>query len=499
MKRKYNILFLLIILIALFPGCEKFLDEELKGERSDVQFFQTATDAELALTGIYNCLTFANADNRIWVFGDVASDDAAKGGIPGDQADIDLIDNFNITADNGNLETVWAIYYEGISRANKLLDNMDGIDMDGERKSQIIGEARFLRAYYYFWLTNIFGDIPVHLTTPNPEEMQKAKSLRADVFNNAIIPDLQDAATKLPASQSLTEAGRPSSFSATALLAKSYLLMEDWANAENAANQVIQQGGYMLMDVYNMNFQLATKNNQESIFTVQHLAGQDPWLGNRLNQWFAPRAENGYGFNVPTQSFVDEFEKTAEDVYDPRLDYTVGRAGQPWFNDTVMFDPDWSPTGYMQKKYLQPLDEVSRTLKADGELNFVFLRYADVLLIMAEAQNEQGKTGDAVVYLNMIRKRARECYLYDENLPGYGTIPVGLLPDVEDQGQSYVRNAIRHERRVELGFEFQRYFDITRYGENYANNAFNDKENFDYNTNKFFPIPQKEIDTNFDL
>jgi hypothetical protein len=103
MKRTYKYSILIIIILAISSqGCKKFLDEELKGQRSDQNFYQTAEDAELALTGIYNNLSFADADNRLWVFGDVASDDAAKGGIPGDQADIQLIDDFNITTDNGN-------------------------------------------------------------------------------------------------------------------------------------------------------------------------------------------------------------------------------------------------------------------------------------------------------------------------------------------------------------------------------------------------------------
>jgi hypothetical protein len=222
-------------------------------------------------------------------------------------------------------------------------------------------------------------------------------------------------------------------------------------------------------------------------------------LGNRLNQWFAPRSENGYGFDVPTQSFVDEFEMTDDSVYDPRLDYTVGREGMPWFSDTVMFDPEWSPTGYMQKKHLQPISEVPVELKADGQLNYAFIRYADVLLMYAEALNEAGNSGMAVDYLNMVRTRARESYLYDDQLPGYGTIPPELLPPVESGGQSQVRNAIRHERRVELGFEFHRYFDIIRYGPNYANQAFTDKPDFNYEEYKFFPIPQSELDTNFEL
>ena len=490
---------LMVLLLTIQPGCQKFLDEDLQGLRSDQQFYQSANDAELALTGIYNVLSFSEDDNRIWVFGDVASDDATKGGIPGDQADIGLIDDFNVSTDNGNLETVWVIYYEGISRSNKLLDNIDGINMDVERRDQIKGQAKFLRAYFYYWLVNIFGDIPVHTTTPTPEELQKAATPADEVWSKVIISDLQEAASLLPETFTGSKLGQATSIAAYALLAKAYLFTGQWAQSEDAARRVVNSGFHQLAKIYKDNFTVATKDNSEVIFAVRHLSGQDPMLGNRLNQWFAPRAQNGYGFNVPTQDFVDEFEKTSEGIYDPRLDYTVGREGQPWLDEGVAFDPEWSPTGYLQKKYLQPLSEIPKETKADGELHYIFLRYGEVILMLAEALNEQGSTGEAEQYLNMVRTRARESYLFDSNLPGYGTIPEGLLPDITGSSQSSLRDAIRHERRVELGFEFNRYFDIIRYGESYANEAFSDKENFNYSTYKHFPIPQSELNTNFKL
>jgi hypothetical protein len=498
MRINTKLISLLVLVAAMLPGCEKFLDEDLQGQRSDQQFFKTANDAELAITGIYNVMSFSNSDDRIWVFGDIASDDAEKGGIPGDQADIGLIDDFNVTTDNGNLETTWAICYEGVSRANKLLDNIDGIDMDVERRNQIKGEAKFLRAYFYYWLVNIFGDIPVHLTTPTVEELQRAATPVAEVWSTVIIPDLTEAVILLPATFAGTDLGRATSTAANAFLAKAYLFTEQWSLSEIAAMKVVNSG-LQLASVYKDNFTAATKDNPEVIFAVRHLSDQDPMLGNRLNQWFAPRAQNGYGFNVPTQSFVDEFEKTSEGVYDPRLDYTVGRDGQPWLDEGVMFDPEWSPTGYLQKKYLQPLAEVPKETKADGQLHYIFLRYSDVLLMLSEALNEQGKTGEAEQYINLVRTRARESYLYDSNLPGYGTIPADLLPDITGSSQSSLRDAIRHERRVELGFEFHRYFDIIRYGENYANDALSDKENFNYSIYMHFPIPQSELNTNFKL
>jgi hypothetical protein len=315
------------------------------------------------------------------------------------------------------------------------------------------------------------------------------------VFSDVIIPDLQDAISKLPET---AQPGRATKYAAYGLMAKSYLMLQNWPEAENAANAVIQSGRYQLELLYNANFQLATKDNKEILFSVQHLAGQDPWLGNRLNQWFAPQATNGYGFDAPTQDFVDEFEETPEGYVDPRLDYTVGREGHIW-TDTITFDPIWSPTGFLNRKYIQPLIEVSKDSKADGELNYQFMRYSDILLMMAEALNEQGKSSEAVPYVNMVRTRARDSYEYDPLLPGYPEIPAGMLPNIQDNGQEGVRNSIRHERRVELGFEFHRYFDIIRYGQVYANAAFSNYPNFNYETNKFMPIPQNELDTNFGL
>jgi len=494
-----KIIVLLVLVSAILPGCQKYLDEDLQGERSDQQFYQTANDAELALTGVYNVMSFANSDNRIWVFGDVASDDAAQGGIPGDQADIGLIDDFNVSTDNGNLEQVWVLYYEGVSRANKLLDHIDGINMDAERRNQIKGEAKFLRAYFYYWLVNIFGDIPVHTTTPTTEELQKAATPAAEVWSTVIIADLTEAASLLPEKFTGSDMGRATSIAANAFLARAYLFNGQWSLSEEAAMKVVNSGIPQLALVYKDNFTYATRDNSEVIFAVRHLADQDPGLGNGLNQWFAPRAQNGYGFNAPVQNFVDEFEKTLTGIYDPRLDYTIGREGQIWLDSNVMFNPEWSPTGYLQKKYIQPLSEVGKESKDQGELHYIFLRYGDVILMLAEALNEQGRTGEAESYLNMIRTRARESYLYDSNLPDYGTIPDGLLPDLTGSSQSSLRDAIRHERRVELGFEFNRYFDIIRYGESYANEAFADKTNFNYSTYKHFPIPQSELNTNFKL
>ncbi|MCK5134939.1 MAG: RagB/SusD family nutrient uptake outer membrane protein [Bacteroidales bacterium] len=504
MKRMKHHLIVIAGILLIFPGCEKYLDQQPQGTYPVSAFFQTEEHAKLAITSCYEKIAFSNSNNRLWVFADVASDDAVKGGFPGDQADIGLIDNFQISADNGNGETTWEIFYEGVARCNLVLKHVPGIEMDRALQERIIGEAYFLRGYCYFQLCNIFGNIPLILEPKNPDEMQVPNSTRQEVYEQVEI-DFIEAVKYLESALGLdpgvypgSEKGRATPGAAKALLAKTYLFEEKWSEALTATLEV-ESYGYLLLPVYQHNFNVLYENNNESVFEIQHLSGKSPVMGSRLNQWLAPRVDNGYGFDEPAQSFVDEFEVTTpENIYDPRLDYTLGRDGKLWFDD-VPYNPSWSSTGFNQKKYLQPLSEISKSWKGDANLNFSIIRFADILLIQAEALCELNRCDEALVPLNRVRTRARESYLYDENLEGYGTIPAGLLPDVTTTDQGALRNAIRHERRVELGFECQRYFDIIRYGEAYANNAFSNKPTFNYDTHNAFPIPQSEMETNLKM
>ncbi len=333
--------------------------------------------------------------------------------------------------------------------------------------------------------------------------MQIPNTSRPDVYV-AVEDDLKAAIEKFnlaldlnPGVYPSSEKGRATKGAAKALLAKTYLFEEKWSEALIASEEV-ESYGYTLLPVYQHNYNVLFENNNESIFEIQHLAGKSPVMGSRLNQWLAPRGDNGYGFDEPTQAFFDEFETTAENVYDPRLDYSIAREGKIWFDD-VMYDESWSSTGFNQKKYLQPISEIPKNRRGDADLNFTIIRFAEILLIKAEALNELGRSDEALLPLNRLRKRARESYLFDENLEGFGTIPTGLLPDITITDQAQLRDAIRHERRVEMGFECQRYFDVIRYGEAYANNVFSDKPNFIYTTHQVFPIPQSEMETNLKL
>ncbi|MCC8408198.1 RagB/SusD family nutrient uptake outer membrane protein [Mucilaginibacter sp. UR6-1] len=495
MFKKYIYIALAGGLLLPAAGCNKALDQPILGTYEAGKYFNSVGNAKAAVNAAYVPLNFGDAfANQLWVLGDVASDDAVKGGLAGDQADIDNINNFNILTSNAAVEGVWSRYYDGVSKANFVIQGLtaDNAAVPDADKATIVGQAKFLRAYYYFILTNSYGDIPLRLEVATADNLQAPAVAQAQIFAQ-IEKDCQEAAQALPNSWTGADLGRATKGAALALLAKTYLFEKKYDAAVTAAEQV-EALGYQLTPKFTDNFNAKTENNTEVIFAVQHVAGLSPKQGNGLNQAFAPRgALNGYGFFQPTQSLVDNFERSPDGVADPRLDYTVAREGHPYFDST--FDPSWTATGYLTKKQIQPLSEIPVATKGDADLNTEVLRFADVLLIKAEALNESGKSAQALVPLNKVRKRARESYLFDSTL-GSTTIPAGLLPDVTTTDQSDLRAVIRRERRSELALEFGRFFDIIRYGSAYATNALRDVSNFNYEQHKFFPIPESERQTN---
>lgn len=478
----------ILAVLFLTIGCDDYLDTDLVGQYSTPAFYKTEAHAVSAINATYNIAAFNSTNNNLWVFGDVASDDTVKGGFDGDQSDIGYVNDFNVDASNGIIGGFWQHYYEGIARANNVIYYVPDIEMDSDLKDRIIAEAKFLRAYYYFHLTNIFGQVPLKLVPAlTPEDLNVPLSTVTDIYTQ-IEQDLTEAESSLPESYT-SEVGRATKGAALGLLAKVYLFQEKWQLAADTA-AAVEDLGYSLTSLYRDNFTVETENNEESIFEIQHLAGQvAPALGTYLNQWFSPTAVNGYFFNAPTTSFVEEFETTSAMVVDPRLDYSIGREGNKWVNGQD-FIPEWSPTTYLSKKQVQDISPIG-----DGDLNYTFMRFAEVLLIKAEALNELGKGAEALIPLNEIRKRARESYLFDEELSGFGTIPTDLLPDVTGTSKNGLRAAIRHERRVELGLEFHRYYDVVRYGKAYAEEALKDT-GFKYDENRYFTLPQSEKDTN---
>lgn len=495
-QRKYNMnnlksmihsskLILLVVAMVSMSSCEKFLTEDLKGTFSSDTYYQNENQALQGINGVYNAIAFTNPNNAMWVFGDVASDDAVKGGNPGDQAEVSYIDDFTADANNGIIINYWTFAYEAIARANNVIARVPEITMDETLKSRIMGEAKFIRGYTYFNLVNIFGKVPLKLLPQTTQEAIHVPLSEVSAIYQQIEKDLTEAAAVLPESYSSTDKGRVTKGAALGMLGKVCLYQEKWNDAINYFHQMENLGIYGLLDNYGDNFKLAFENSKESIFEIQHLAGQSPGQGNSMNQWFAPPGEGGYYFNAPTQSLADAFEKTNEGVYDPRIDASIGRDGQPWLNGDL-FSAAWSPTGYLTKKHQQPLSEISSSLKGDGDLNYIYMRYADVLLMKAEAFAQNGQADSARSNLNKVRHRARNSF---DGIP-----PADLLPDIATSDNNTLKEAIRKERRVELAQEFHRFFDLMRWGKAIAEPALG--PDFSYETNRYFPIPQAEIDAN---
>ena len=459
-------LFAALALSAVSCG---FLDEELKGGFTSETFYKDPNNAQYAVNGVYNSLY----DHKLWIFTDVASDDSVKGGNAGDQADINSIDNFTATADNGPISEFWQHSYETINRANNVVTYVSQISALAESdRADFVAQAKFFRAYTYFNLVNIFGRVPLKLLPQNTSETIHVGLSEVSAIYAQIDSDLQDAVEALPAKRLATDAGRVTKGAALTLLAKSKLYQKDYAACLDAISQIEALGVYDLEPVYSDLFKRGGEDSIESIFALRYVNTTTAQMGNSLNVWFAPSNVGGYYFNAPTQNYVDCFdEQTAAGETDPRLDASIGRDGQPWFGET--FSRSWSEaTGYLVKKYHEALPEGEAI--AQSTIPQHILRYADVLLMKAEALNETSGVNPAAP-LNSVRSRA------------------GLSP-VSGLSQTELRTLIRKERRRELGFEFQRFFDVVRYGKEYAQAAL---PSLPWDGDRYyFPLPQSETDIN---
>lgn len=467
-------IFLGISLLGLltFSSCEDFLNEEVKGQYTSQNIYNTIESADYALTGAYNSLNFTSSSNFIWVFGDVASDDSEKGGSTGDQADIGSINDFNVKSDNGILLTYWTFAYEGVNRANNVISGNYGASIDENTKAQIIAQAKFIRAYYYFNIVNIWGKVPLRLEPTTPNNLKVPVSEVSEIYAQ-IEKDLTEAAAILPVSYSNDNIGRASKGAAYGLLAKAQLYQKKYDESlKTITEQIEPLGIYSLEANYADLFKTGSENSSEVVFAVRHQTGQNPGVGNSLNQWFAPLIENGYYFNAPTQNYVQAFsERTVNGDTDPRLDASIGRPGEPWLNDNV-FEAAWSPTTYLVKKYNQPLSEVSAGIKGDGSLPYMYMRYADIILMKAECYAELGNITDAAAAVRIIRDRVQ-------------------LQKINPINKQQMIDVIRLERRREFGFEFHRFFDLMRWGKEVATEALG--SNFVWSEPRYyFPIPQNE-------
>jgi len=466
--------------LALLSGCgEKFLDLKPTDTITTDSFYQTESDAVQAVTACYAQLNRGGQYNyALWGIGEIMSDNSfTGGGGGGDGAEEIQLDFFNIPSSNPMTTRLWNGSYVGIGSCNLVLQKVPGIaNMDATLRKRCLGEAQFLRAKYYFDLVRAYGDVPKILVPPaTPADSRLPRSPEADIYAQIIV-DLTAAIDNLPGSYSGTDLGRATKWAATGLLAKVYLTQGNKPLAAQRAREVINSGRYSLWADYGDNFKVANENGKESLFEVQFVNGLNEYtmdgLGFCGNEFFGPRGQGlvpqgGYGFNIPEQEFVQGYEtgdkRKAVTIWSPGDAYPAG-SSQP-AQPTVL---PGSPNGYNCKKWF--VGKVNTNVW-DSPLNFPVLRFSEIYLILAEAV---GPTQEGLNAINLVRTRAG-------------------LPDLTAATPNFT-DAVIKERRYELAFEDDRWFDLKRTGKLTTLPALLAKGVKPFNV--LLPIPQSERDAN---
>lgn len=476
----HNILIAGILTLSLFitNSCtDEFVDIPPEYSIDSENYFNSEDDYYMALIAAYDMLqpTYANV-----IVGEIASDNTLCGGEnPTDVIGWQQIDNMTQTPVNSNLADIWNWMFAGIQRCNYFMEFKNKTNFDG--KEQMIGEIRFLRAYYHFELVKWFGPIPIKVDERFKlgDETTIPRSPVSDVYA-LIESDLQYAAEVLPLTPVAT--GRATKGSAQALLGKAYLFQEKFQEAANVLEEVITSGQYSLVTDFNAIWEAEGENGPESVFEVQYTDVEGAGFeclqcseGNvavgfsGVRSYEGPIFTPGFSFNVPVQEAVDQFEDG-----DTRKGVTILDI-DAWADSTgATYTTGNEHTGYFNRKYLprKRSDQAQPDLNLTNPNNYRSVRYADVLLMAAEAYN-RGSISDAkaMEYLNQVRRRA----FGDEN------------HDINASG-SELTDAIYQERRLELMGEGHRFFDLVRWGI-----AAQYIDGFENGKNELFPIPQEEI------
>ncbi len=434
-------------------SCSKeFTDLSPISERNTGSFFTTANDMEVAVNGVYNSLLSQGVYNEaIWIMNDLRSDNSfCTGG--GLAEAIIRYDDFEETTTDYVGRDAWIAHYEGIGRANIVLDKIEDIEMDTSQKNRLIGETLFLRSLLYYNLATTFGNVPLILeATKSVSDGDDHTQVPANQVYNQIVTDLTNAESKLPSTAS--KGGRATSGAAAALLGKVYLTLGDKSNAASALKRVT---GYSLVDNYADLWGVANEFNKESIFEVSYESGYGS-LGNlftsALNAELAITVTSG-SRNWPDPSLIAAYEEG-----DTRKDATIKGVG----DEFIDFG---GGNGYCIK-----YGATNPSTNNDGPNNWVVLRYADVLLMLAEAI---GESDESYGYINQVRARA-----------GLGAISTSTPGTFSEK--------LLHERKIELAFEGHRWPDLKRFG---VAAAVMSSIGVDIKGRLNLAIPQREMDIN---
>lgn len=452
-------IFLSITLVALLASCkDEYLDIKQEGYTEAASFFKTQDDALQATGAIYSFLrSWENsAFPYQFVFG-VPADDVVKGSNPGDASFINAYDQFTYTVGDEGVRGYWIGQWQAVNRANQVITNVPGIEMDTTLKNRLVAEARMLRAYFYFNLVRIYGGVPIFDGIQSNYNIPRNS---VDEVYNFIISDLTAAAAILPQTYGAADLGRVTKGAALGLLSKVYLYKKDWQKAYEASNQVIAMG-YGLDPDFNHLFRPAGEFGSESVFEV-NCQCTSQFGGSQYAEVQGVRNQYGWGFFTPSSALESAFE-----TGDIRKELTILRNGEttPEGDVIAMGDPQ-SVTTFNQKVYVP--STLNNNACGYGSIqNIRILRFAEILLINAEAANEMGNTATAITNLNRVRSRA-----------GLAGTTAGT--------QGALRTAIWHERRVELALEGDRFVDLVRTGQAATVLA---PYGFKAGKNEVFPIP----------
>jgi hypothetical protein len=437
--------YLLALLILTVTGCDdSFLELYPEATLNEGNFYHSETEFILLANGCY--VPMRNYEkNDHWVLAELPSDNASfqYNTVTG-EASKGVIDQFILASNNVAYDNFWSQSYNGITRCNKLLQEIDRpavVWTKASYKARCAGEALFLRALYYFNLVRQFGGVPLVLEPITSQAAAGIKrSSEADVYQS-IVADLKEAIVQFANGRDVEENGRAHEGAANALLGKVYLTLRQYGDAEPLLKSVIESGNYALLVNYADLFNPAAEDFKETIFAIQY-SENSAELSNRFIFQFAPHTSGGAvtkrpniniisaGWNQPTADLINAFEPG-----DLRKDVSIGYwTGKDWDSET-------RPIPYAAK-YKPP---VSAPDDRCGD-NLPVLRFSDVLLMYAEVLNEQTRTGEAIPFVEMVRSRA------------------GLTDPLTGFDQASLRNMIAKERQVEFCFENQRWYDLKRTG-----------------------------------
>jgi len=433
--------------LAFATACNSFLDPNPSDAITPENFYKTSSDAVAAVNSVYEGTKWFHWLG-FWYISDIATDDIFAA--PRFGSDGHRMSDYVFNATEWPLGSMWGGAYGIINRANAVLDRVPGITMDSALRDRLLNEARFLRALAYFNLVRCFGDVPLlEHEVKSLDGLRVSRTPLTDVYA-VIVSDLQQAAAGLPASYTGADLGRATSGAAQALLAKVYLTRGDWTNAAQAAGQVMSSGHYALLANWKDIFKIATKiANSESIFEINYDGVLDPGGGSVHTLFSLPSGFPGgdaYGLMTVAPSLenlfaaADKRGRNGTFIRSPYIDA---------LGDTATWSDPPAALGPAFNKYLDETDfENMHTRAWVRQANdWIVLRYADVLLMYAEAVNEGGTAtaGTAEAALNLVRTRA-----------GIATV-AGL-------SQAAFRDSVRVDRRREFVFEGQRWFDLSRWG-----------------------------------